>query len=538
MVAESAGSYKAEMADRAERILRPNAADSGRGALAGVVAEDIRTALGEPGRPLDTVTRASMERRFSWDFGAVRIHAGEAAARSAQGLGAGAYTVGSQIVLGAGNPVFSSPDGRGLLTHELAHVVQQGGTRAPPSRVGPLRSAHEQEAARAAAGGTVQPGGVQAGTVQRSPLSDRVRAAAGPSPTLTSVLAAVSGPDLMVSDPDLDQAISDLLGGRAADIALVQQVRSRELGRTAGWAGPSGTGSNKSRSIPVRYFAGQTDRRALVIAGVHGTEVQGVEVAERLIADLSSGATPPVMSAVIVPDLFPDDAAYRSREGPGAHPNRNFPDPSKDLAAAGTPPKDFLGKDIRPENVLLLQLIERFAPERIISIHGTYDPKLAGVSYDPRSLNAVEEARAQAWGINPGSDASNAPKGLVEARRAGFSRAAEEVDKRLALGTADLIEAKSSAGAAALPGRAKKHASVAGNFKGSSATANYARWEGGMEPGVSLGGYASKRGISIFTVEPPDNSKLSEYAKGGAAAAREVEIKAYAEAVRTILLGP
>jgi hypothetical protein len=81
-----------------------------------------------------------------------------------------------------------------------------------------------------------------------------------------------------------------------------------------------------------------------------------------------------------------------------------------------------------------------------------------------------------------------------------------------------------------------KHPSVAGNFKGNTAQPNFAKWEGGMDKGVSLGGYAAKRGISIFTVEPPDNKKLSEF-KGADRTARDVEIKAYAEAVRTILLG-
>ena len=31
---------------------------------------------------------------------------------------------------------------------------------------------------------------------------------------------------------------------------------------------------------------------------------------------------------------------------------------------------------------------------------------------------------------------------------------------------------------------------------------------------MSLGDYASKRGISIFTVEPPDNKKINEYQGG------------------------
>ena len=229
------------------------------------------------------------------------------------------------------------------------------------------------------------------------------------------------------------------------------------------------------------------------------------------------------------------DAAYRDREGPGAHPNRNFPDPSKDLAASGG--KDFLGKAIRPENVRLMELIERFAPERIISIHGTWDPSKAGSSYDPRALTAGEEARAQSWGISPDSNESNAPPGLVPARRAGLQHAADARDKALALGAAGTIDTRTSQGAAKGPTRpGLKHPSVAGNFKGGSKQPNYAHWEGGKDAGVSLGDYASARGISIFTVEPPDDKKLTEYA-GAARTAREVEIKAYAEAVRTILLG-
>lgn len=499
MLAETADAGKPESVHSASRIAGANARDSARKlAAAGVVAE-VRQALATPGQPLDPSTREQMQGRLTWDFGAVRIHSGERAARSARGLGAAAYTVGSQIVLGPGHPGLSTPGGQRLLAHELAHVVQQGATRARPRGVAPIAGPEEAAAAR----GSVRPGAVAAGTIQRSALSDKVRLQAGLFPTLTSVLAALSGDDVLVSDPDLDQAISDLLGGRAEDIALAQQVRSRELGTTKGWAGPAGTGSRKSRSITARYVPGRTGRRALVIAGVHGTEVQGVEVAEQLIADLSAPGNQAEMSAIIVPDLFPDDAAYRSREGPGAHPNRNFPDPAKGLAGAGIPPKDALGKDIRPENVLLLQLIDRFKPERIISIHGTWDPAMAGVSYDPRTP-AVPGDR----------------------------------DERLALDAADLVDARASKGAAALPGRGKlKHASAAGNFTGTATKADYARWKGAMEPGVSLGGYASQRGISIFTVEPPDNNKIDEFRKGAARSAREVEIKAYAEAVRTILLG-
>jgi len=498
-------------------------------------AADVERALAAPSRPLDPPVRARMEERFQRDFSLVRVHSGDAAARSAWALGAAAYTVGSQIVVGESFPSPASPAGARLLGHELAHVVQQGGVRARPRGLARRDGPHEDEADRTAARHRVRLSRVAPGTIQRSPLSDHVRAAAGASPTLNSVLAALSGSDVQVNDPDLDQEINRLLGGRADDIALAQQVRHRELGRTSGWTGPEGKGSAASRSITVRYVQGRTARRALVIAGVHGSEVQGIEVAQQLLSDLASAPNPPEMSAIIVPDLFPDDAAYRDREGPGAHPNRNFPEASKDLAASGG--KDALGKAIRPENVMLMHLMERFSPERIISIHGTWDPSMAGVSYDTRAETPAEDARARAWGINPDSDESNAPRGLVEARHQGFVHAADENDNRLSLSAADLIEARTTQGKVKGPNRSGlAHPSVAGNFKGTSSTANYARWGGGMDQGVSLGGYASRRGISIFTVEPPDNKKLSEYS-GAARDARDVEIKAYAEAVRTILLG-
>jgi hypothetical protein len=262
-----------------------------------------------------------------------------------------------------------------------------------------------------------------------------------------------------------------------------------------------------------------------------------MEVAQQLLRDLANAQDQPEMSAIIVPVLFPDDAAYRDREGPGAPPNRNFPQPSRDLAAAGPDPKDALGKAIRPENVMLMQLMERFSPERIISIHGTWDPSIAGVFYDTRALTAAEDARARAWGINPDSDESDAPPGLVRARRAGLQQSADERDKRLSLDAANLVETTTRQGPTTGPARrGLRHPSAAGNFTGGSTEADFARWVGGMAEGVSLGGYASQRGISIFTVEPPDNKTIGEYT-GAARTAREVEIKAYADAVRTILLG-
>ncbi len=90
---------------------------------------DVEAALQSPSRPLDAQTRTLMERRFGRPFGRVRIHTGAEAAASARSLDAQAYTLGNDIVFGAGRYAPASSQGRGLLAHELAHVAQQEGSR-------------------------------------------------------------------------------------------------------------------------------------------------------------------------------------------------------------------------------------------------------------------------------------------------------------------------------------------------------------------------------------------------------------------------
>jgi hypothetical protein len=93
----------------------------------------VNEALSSSGQPLDAKTRAFMEPRFGHDFARVRIHADERAAASARAVDAHAYTVGSNIVFGAGEFQPDSPQGRTILAHELAHVVQQSAATHPPS---------------------------------------------------------------------------------------------------------------------------------------------------------------------------------------------------------------------------------------------------------------------------------------------------------------------------------------------------------------------------------------------------------------------
>jgi soluble lytic murein transglycosylase-like protein len=78
-----------------------------------------------PGEVLQAPVRTELEARFGHDFSDVRIHAGARANESAREAGAAAYTIGRDIVFGAGRYASGTPAGRRLLAHELAHVVQQ-----------------------------------------------------------------------------------------------------------------------------------------------------------------------------------------------------------------------------------------------------------------------------------------------------------------------------------------------------------------------------------------------------------------------------
>ena len=80
--------------------------------------------LASPGQALPGDARADMEARFGRSFSGTRVHTGAPAARSAAAVDAHAYTVGNDIVFGAGRYIPHTLAGRHLLAHELAHVAQ------------------------------------------------------------------------------------------------------------------------------------------------------------------------------------------------------------------------------------------------------------------------------------------------------------------------------------------------------------------------------------------------------------------------------
>jgi hypothetical protein len=70
-----------------------------------------------------------MEQQFAHDFSRVRVHTDAQATASAETVGAAAYAAGHHLVFAAGAYRSGTSDGRRLLAHELAHVVQQGDAR-------------------------------------------------------------------------------------------------------------------------------------------------------------------------------------------------------------------------------------------------------------------------------------------------------------------------------------------------------------------------------------------------------------------------
>ncbi|MFJ7187535.1 eCIS core domain-containing protein [Streptomyces bacillaris] len=127
------------------------------------------------GSPLDTDTRADMERRMGADFSDVRIHHDGAADASAKGVGAHAYTVGNNVVFQRDAYDPASPQGRTTLAHELTHVIQQ--------RNGPVE-------------GTEAPGGIRVSDpsdrFEREAVANAERVLADPAPETAAPAAEVA----------------------------------------------------------------------------------------------------------------------------------------------------------------------------------------------------------------------------------------------------------------------------------------------------------------------------------------------------------
>jgi len=171
-----------------------NAADS--------VPPLVHRVLSSPGTPLDGETRAFMEPRLSHDFSQVRVHADAQADESARSVGALAYTVGRDLVFGAGQYAPQTESGKRLIAHELTHVVQQNSFGRPAIQnleVGGASTPAEAEAERVADGifSSQRPmslAGSSAGMLQRACSSDPQCATGMPRSLRWAVTTAQGAP--------------------------------------------------------------------------------------------------------------------------------------------------------------------------------------------------------------------------------------------------------------------------------------------------------------------------------------------------------
>ena len=103
---------------------------------AGAADRPRRAAFGRAGR-WSRPSAGRSEARFGHDFSSVRVHTDGRAAESARAVSANAYTVGSDVVFGAGRYAPATTEGSRLLAHELAHTVQQRGATAESPPIAP-----------------------------------------------------------------------------------------------------------------------------------------------------------------------------------------------------------------------------------------------------------------------------------------------------------------------------------------------------------------------------------------------------------------
>lgn len=155
--------------------------------------------------------------------------------------------------------------------------------------------------------------------------------------------------------------------------------------------------SQQGRNIEAYFFPGTSNKRALVIGGMHGSELSSIEVANQLLQLLKTGDSI-FYNVIIIPSLFPDNAEAAKQlpskiggvENIGRYsfhgavdPNRQMPTPGQAFDEEDA--LDHAGRKIENENTFLLELIDQYRPQRIVNLHAIRDISHAGVFADPRT---------------------------------------------------------------------------------------------------------------------------------------------------------
>lgn len=225
-------------------------------------------------------------------------------------------------------------------------------------------------------GGVVAPGSVATGRVWNRPLP-RIRHGKRPNAgTVSARPAAESTTPALPPEPDSEPieplVVPDDAISMAAHIVIAPADGVPRVAEVLAALGPQTRQLGKSvLGLPiVGHFFGVTGPKTLIFAAIHGDEPNTAFVANQLVEHLTKN--PEAYYArrvVVVPVANPDGLARGTRKNAREIDlNRNFP--AKNFAV-GKKDRYFGGEQpaSEPETQLLIELIEDWQPDRIITMH-------------------------------------------------------------------------------------------------------------------------------------------------------------------------
>jgi hypothetical protein len=173
--------------------------------------------------------------------------------------------------------------------------------------------------------------------------------------------------------------------------------------------------SSKGRPIVYQRYLPLADieskGKVLLVGGIHGDEYSSVSIVFKWLKTLDQFHSG-LFDWYVIPLLNPDGLLHQKAQRQNANGvdlNRNFPTPNWDVDAAKYWAKT--GNNIRrypgpnagseAESQLLMNVIEQFKPDVIISVHAPHSL----VDYDgpPKAPNQLGDLRLRRLGVYPGS---------------------------------------------------------------------------------------------------------------------------------------
>lgn len=256
---------------------------------------------------------------------------------------------------------------------------------------------------------------------------------------LTAPTIAAEGFSTQPAAPDV-QSLCAEVGGKLGSVS-VSDCRKQRLE-------PSGHRSILGRELAVKEYSPKPPKvplgRILVIGGIHGDEYSSVSVVFKWMEILDihhSGLFHWRFIPLSNPDGLLRDASQRQNER-GVDLNRNFPTRDWNQLAheywqsrTGRDPRRYPGPEAasEPEVVYLVEEIDTFQPDIIISMHAPYG--LVDHDGPPKAPEYIGDLTLRRLGVFPGSLGNyggvdlNVPVVTVELSHAGIMPTASQVSR-------------------------------------------------------------------------------------------------------------